>query len=78
MLSNNQPPVSLLTHGGQEVFEPQLADRRGLVSGKAEPATSVDRARDVARRLIETYEVEPLEPAVNAEISEILQRHETT
>ncbi len=61
-----------------EVFEPRLADRRGLVSGKAEPATSVDRARDAARTLIETYEVEPLEPAVNAEISEILQRREAT
>jgi trimethylamine--corrinoid protein Co-methyltransferase len=58
-----------------EVFDPRLADRRGLVSGKAEPATSVDRARDVARRLIETYEVEPLEAAVDGEISEILRRH---
>ena len=59
-----------------EVFEPQLADRRGLVAGQAAPGTSIDRARSEVRHLIEAYEVEPLEAAVDAEINEILRRHE--
>jgi trimethylamine--corrinoid protein Co-methyltransferase len=59
-----------------EVWRPDLAIRQGLVSGVAASETSVDRARAEARRLIDTYEVEPPSAGVQAEIDRILETHD--
>jgi trimethylamine--corrinoid protein Co-methyltransferase len=59
-----------------EVWKPRLAMRQGLVGGAPAPQTSLDRARAETRKLIETYQVEPLAEDVQAEIDEILDTYD--
>jgi trimethylamine--corrinoid protein Co-methyltransferase len=59
-----------------EVWKPRLARRQGLVGGAPEPETSLDRARAEAKRLMDTYEVDPLADDIQAEIAEILDAYD--
>ncbi len=60
-----------------EVWKPRLAQRQGLVGGMSPSETSLDRARAEAKRLLDTYEVEPLAPSMQQEIDEILRGYDT-
>jgi len=59
-----------------EVWNPQLAVRQGLVNGESRPQTSMDLARAEAQRIIATHEVEPLPASVQLEIDEILRAYD--
>jgi trimethylamine--corrinoid protein Co-methyltransferase len=59
-----------------EVWEPRLANRQGLVGGQRGTETSLDRAHAEARRLMDTYEVEPLPDGIQLEINEILDAYD--
>jgi trimethylamine--corrinoid protein Co-methyltransferase len=55
-----------------EVWQPHLATRQGLVGGSLMSETSLERARAEAKRLIDTYQVEPLPAPIQSEINYIL------
>ena len=59
-----------------EVWQPGLADRRGIVQGGPPSETSVDRARAAVRRLLATHRVEPLPERVQREIDEIVAAYD--
>lgn len=59
-----------------EVWKPRLAIRQGLVGGAPISETSLDRARAEARRLMDTYQVEPLSSHVQSQISQILDAYD--
>lgn len=59
-----------------EVWEPRFAARQGLVDGASRSETSLDRARAEARRLIDTYEVEPLADDTQLRITEVLNAYD--
>lgn len=55
-----------------ETWIPALARRRGLVDGKPEPGTSLERAHNEARRLMAEHRVPLLSDPIQARISDIL------
>jgi trimethylamine--corrinoid protein Co-methyltransferase len=59
-----------------EVWEPRFAARQGLVDAESGFETSLDRARAEAKRLIDTYEVEPLPDDTQSGIAEILDAYD--
>jgi trimethylamine--corrinoid protein Co-methyltransferase len=59
-----------------EVWRPRLAIRQGLVGGAPVPETSLDRARAEAKKLIDTYQVEPLPDDIHSEIRRVLDNYE--
>lgn len=56
-----------------EVWQPRLARRQGLVNGVPPAETSLDRARAEAGRLLVSHRVEPLADQVQAELREIIE-----
>jgi len=61
---------------GKEVWEPKLAHRQGLVSGKPESKSMVERAREEARDIIENHNVEPLPEDVQKALDEIMNEYD--
>ena len=59
-----------------EVWEPRLAQRSGLVGGAALPESSVDRARARAQDLLRTYRVPRLAASVQSEIDGVLASYD--
>lgn len=59
-----------------EVWTPRLAMRQGLMGGAPSSETSLDRARAETRRLMDSYEVEPLPESTQSEINQILGAHQ--
>ena len=55
-----------------EVWRPRLALRGGLVEGAPPAERSVDRARAVARKILDTHTVAPLPAAVQRTLTEII------
>ncbi len=55
-----------------EVWQPRLATRMGLVDGRPEPESSLDRARAEAKRLLADYRPAPLPKRVQAEFARIV------
>ncbi len=65
--------------GSGEILIPELADRRNMDLWEKEGHTGlVDRAREVARRLLEGHEVEPLDGTQERELDRILAAAEHT
>jgi trimethylamine---corrinoid protein Co-methyltransferase len=56
-----------------EVWQPRLAQRQGLVNGVSPVETSLNRARAEAGRLLASHRVEPLAEQVQAELREIIE-----
>ena len=56
-----------------EVWQPRLAQRQGLVNGMPPQETSLDRARAEAGRLLLSHRVEPLADQVQAELHDIIE-----
>ncbi len=61
-----------------EVWDPQLAMRQGLVGGSTLSEDSVKRARAETRRLLDTHTVEPLEKNIQLEVDSILDTYDRT
>jgi trimethylamine--corrinoid protein Co-methyltransferase len=59
-----------------EVWQPRLAIRQGLVGGSLVSETSLERARAEAKKLVDTYRVEPLPAPIQSEISHILDAYQ--
>ena len=60
----------------KEVWEPELAHRQGLVNGKPESKTMVERAREVAKDIIDNHIVEPLPDNTQKALEEITNEYD--
>jgi trimethylamine--corrinoid protein Co-methyltransferase len=58
-----------------EVWQPTLATRQGLVGGSLVAETSLNRARTEAKKLMDTYHVDPLPVHVQSEIGHLLDAY---
>jgi trimethylamine--corrinoid protein Co-methyltransferase len=58
-----------------QVWQPGLAIRQGIVGGSPTRESSLERARAEAKKLIDTYQVEPLPAPIQSEISHILDAY---
>jgi len=61
---------------GQEVWNPALARRQGLVNGAPEPGTLREGARETARHLLESHRISPLPRGVKSMIDEIAKAYD--
>ena len=59
-----------------EVWQPKLAQRQGLVNGRPEPASMLERARSETRSIMDNHKVEPLADSVKGEINAIFQAYD--
>jgi trimethylamine---corrinoid protein Co-methyltransferase len=73
----------LLTHPhtlrylrGSEIWRPKLARRQGLLNGQPEPESSMERARAEVRRIVESHQIEPLSPQVQADIEKSVRQYD--